>query len=59
MPGIAFMYINLAISTFVFKVGFLPASVKRNIIYINTNNISVEQFCFYEGSAAARKLIEN
>ena len=52
MPCVAFMYINLSVSTFVLKVNLLSATVKSYIIDVYADNIAVEQLCFNKRCAA-------
>ena len=52
------MKIHLTVCTFVFKCSFFLTASKSNIIDINTDNITIQKFRFYEGSAATGKLIE-
>ncbi len=46
MTCITFAYINIAISTIVFKINFFSTTRKGNIINIDAYDITVEQFCF-------------
>ena len=48
-----------AICTFVFKINLFFASVKSDIVDVNTNNISAEQLRFNKRCPTARKLIKH
>ena len=59
MPCIGFMNIYFAVCTFVFKVYFFFTTCNGDTIKINTNYITVEQFCFYKSRPSTCKLIKN
>ena len=52
MTRVAFFDINLAVCTLVFKVNFLAAAFKRDVVDVYADNIAVEQLRFNKGSAA-------
>lgn len=52
MTRVAFFDINLAVGAFVFKVNFLAAAFKRDVVDVYADNIAVEQLRFNKGSAA-------
>ena len=57
--GITLMDVYLSICTFVFKINLFFASVKSDIVDVNTNNISAEQLRFNQRCPTARKLIKH
>ncbi len=59
MSRVAFVDIHFSFDRFVVKIGLFTATVKGNFIYINADNISIEQFCFDKRCAASGKLVEN
>ena len=59
MTSITFVYINLTVSSLVFKIHFFSATSKGDIININTDYVAVEQLRFNKCCTASSKLVEN
>ena len=59
MTCITFVYINLTISTLMFKIHLFSAACKGNVIYIDTYYVTVEQLGFNKRCATSSELIEN
>lgn len=53
------MDVDFTVCTFMFKINFFSATVKCNIIDIDADNITVEQFRFYKRSSAACELVKD
>ena len=56
---IPFFDIHFTLCRLIFKACLFSAPFKSNVIYIYTDYITIQKFCFYKGSASTCKLVEN
>lgn len=59
VASVALVDIDLTLCWFVIKVNLFSTAFESDIVYINADNITVEQLCFNKCCPAACELIEN
>ena len=50
--------LHLTAGVFLLEIDLFPAPCKSSFVYIDTDDISIQQLCFDESGSAACKLIE-
>ena len=59
MSSVSLIDIYLTLCRLIVEICLFTAAFKRNIIYINSDNITVKQLCFNKRCAASGKLVED
>lgn len=56
--SVTFVNIHLSFGRFIVEICFFAAAFKSNIVYINADNVTIEELGFNKRCAASGKLVE-